>query len=157
MKALTILMRCREAKADISRLQMRIDQRREVLDSIGAPSADPNGGSNGSMDPDKIGRILGDIDLLEREMDARKNAQKAETASALILLDMLPETENKVLYDYYVKRWDTAAIARKEKYTAGYVRKIKRSGEQLLDMVSPEKVAETLPAWYMREKGGEKA
>lgn len=152
MKALTILRRLREAKTDISRLQLRIDQRMEVLDSIGAPSPDPNGGSRGSADPDKIGRVMADVDLLEREMEGRKNAEKAEAASALILLDMLPDAENRVLYDYYVKRWDTPAIARKEKYTAGYVRKVKRSGEQLLEMVTAEQVAATLPAWYLREK-----
>ena len=156
MKALTILRRCREAKTDISRLQTRIEQRREMLDSIGAPSADPNGGSRGSADPDKIGRILADIDALERELENRKNAEKAEMASALILLDMVPDTENRVLYCYYLKRMDTPAIARKEKYTAGYVRKAKRNGEQLMEMVGAEKVAETLPAWYLREKGGEK-
>ena len=53
-----------------------------------------------------------------------------------------------------MKRWDTPEIARKEKYTAGYVRKTKRNGEQLLEMLSPERVDSVLPAWYLREKGG---
>lgn len=154
MNAMTILKRCRAAKNDIGRLLQRIEQRRDVLDSLSAPQADPNGGSRGTGDKDKIGKILADIDELEREVEARKEAEKAEKTAALTLLDMVPELEGRVLYDYYVKRWDTPEIARKEKYTAGYVRKTKRNGEQLLEMLSPERVDSVLPAWYLREKGG---
>lgn len=157
MEAMTILKRCRAAKTDIERLRQRIEQRRDVLDSLSAPQADPDGGSRGSRDPDKIGRILADIDELEREIEAREEAEKAEKVAAVSLLDMVPELESKVLHDYYIKRWDTPRIASKEKYTAGYVRKTKRSGEQLLDMISQERVDATLPAWYLREKGGGKA
>ena len=154
MNAMTIMRRCREARNDVERLQQRIDQRRDVLNSLSAPQADPNGGSRGSGDKDKIGKILADIDELEREVEARKEAEKAEKTAALTLLDMVPDLEGRVLYDYYVKRWDTPEIARKEKYTAGYVRKTKRNGEQLLEMLSPERVDNVLPAWYLREKGG---
>ena len=154
MNAMTILKRCRAAKNDIGRLLQRIEQRRDVLDSLSAPQDDPNGGSRGTGDKDKIGKILADIDELEREVEARKEAEKAEKTAALTLLDMVPDLEGRVLYDYYVKRWDTPEIARKEKYTAGYVRKTKRNGEQLLEMLSPERVDSVLPAWYLREKGG---
>ena len=154
MNAMTILKRCRAAKNDIGRLLQRIEQRRDVLDSLSAPQADPNGGSRGTGDKDKIGKILADIDELEREVEARKEAEKAEKTAVLTLLDMVPDLEGRVLYDYYVKRWDTPEIARKEKYTAGYVRKTKRNGEQLLEMLSPERVDSVLPAWYLREKGG---
>jgi len=155
MKAMTILKRCRAAKSDLGRIQQRIEQWREVLDSIGAPQADPNGGSRAMGDRDKIGRILADIDALEREAEARKEAERAERVATCALMDELPDLESRVLYDYYVKRWDTGEIARKEKYTAGYVRKAKRNGEQLLEMMSSGKVNTTLPAWYLREKGGE--
>ena len=155
MNAMTILKRCRAAKNDIGRLLQRIEQRRDVLDSLSAPQADPNGGSRGTGDKDKIGKILADIDELEREVEARKEAEKAEKTAALTLLDMVPDLEGRVLYDYYVKRWDTPEIARKEKYTAGYVRKTKRNAEQLLEMLDPDRVRGTLPAWYLREKGGE--
>ena len=153
MNALTILKRCRAARNDIEQLQRRIDQRRELLDGLSAPQADPNGGSRGTPDPDKTGRILADIDELERELAARREAENAEKVAALSLLDMIPDLEGKVLYDYYVKRWDTPEIARKEKYTAGYVRKMKRSGEQLLEMLGAERVRSVLPAWYIKEKG----
>lgn len=155
MKAMTILIRCREAKRDIEQLQRRIDQRHDVLTSLSAPQADPNGGSRGSGDKDKIGRIYAEIDALERELDVRRDAEKAESAAALSLVDLVPELEGKILFDYYVKRWDTAQISRKEKYTAGYVRKTKRNAEQLLDMISPERVDSVLPAWYLKTKGGE--
>ena len=153
MNAMTIMRRCRAAKSDIERIQQRIDQRRDLLDGMSAPLGDPNGGSRPTGDLDKIGRILADIDELEREMEARKEAGDAEKAAALALTEMVPDTEGKVLYDYYVKRWDTPEIARKEKYTAGYVRKTKRNGEQLLEMLGPERVRSVLPAWYIKVKG----
>lgn len=155
MNAITILKRCRAAKNDIGRLQQRIEQRREVLDSLSAPQADPNGGSRGTGDKDKIGRILADIDELEREIASRKEAAEVEKVSSCAIVDMVPALEGKVLYDYYVRRWDTVEIARKEKYTSGYVRKTKRAAEQLLEMISAERVDGTLPAWYLKEKGGE--
>ena len=155
MRAMTILKRCRSAAADIERLQERIDQRRDVLGSVSAPLGDPNGGSRAQGDRDKIGAILGDIDQLERELQGRREEELAEKAAAVVLLDMVPDLERKVLYDYYVKRWDTGEIARKEKYTPGYVRKTKRIGEQMLDMLIPERVAAALPGWYIKEKGEE--
>lgn len=155
MNAITILKRCRAAKNDIERLQQRIEQRRDVLGSLSAPQADPNGGSHGTGDKDKIGRILADIDELEREMEARKEAEKAEKVASCALMDMVPDLEGRVLYDYYVKRMDTPEIARKEKYTAGYIRKTKRNAEQRLDMLGQERVRSVLPPWYLREKGGE--
>lgn len=152
MKAMTIMRRCRAAQEEIERIQQRIDSRWEVLDGIGAPTADPNGGSRSTGDRDKTGRILGDIDVLEREKEARKEAWNAEKVAALSLLDMVPELEGKILHDYYVRRMDTGGIARKRKYTAGYVRKVKRSGEQLLEMLGEERVRSTLPGWYLRKE-----
>ena len=154
MNAMTILKRCRAAKSDIGRIQQRIEQWRDVLTSKSAPQADPNGGSRGTGDKDKTGRIEAEIDVLERQKKAREEAYEAEKVAACALMDMVPDLEGKVLYDYYVKRWDTPEIARKEKYTAGYVRKTKRNAEQLLNMLDPDRVNATLPAWYLREKGG---
>lgn len=147
-----ILQRCRAAKRDIDRLEQRIEQRRDVLSSISGPQVDPNGVIRGSGDADKVGRIMADIDELEREIAARREEAEIEKVSACALMDMVPELEGKILYAYYVKRMDTGEIGRKEKFTAGYVRKVKRGGEQLLEMLSPETVAGTLPPWYLRKK-----
>lgn len=155
MNAMTIMKRCRAAKSDVERLKQRIEQRRDVLNSLSAPQADPNGGSRGSGDKDKIGRILAEIDELEREKDARQEEGEVERVAACALMDMVPDLEGKILFGYYVKRLDTTTIARKEKYTMGYVRKVKRAAEQLLEMIGPERVDGTLPAWYLKEKGGE--
>ena len=155
MNAMTIMKRCRAAKSDVDRLQQRIDQRRDVLTSLSAPQADPNGGSRGSGDKDKISRILAEIDELERERDGRKEKAEAEKVAACALMDMVPDLEGKILFGYYVKRLDTTAIARKEKYQTSYVRRVKRDAEKLIEMLSDENVNRTLPAWYKKEKGGE--
>ena len=155
MNAMTILKRCRAAKSDIERLQQRIEQRRDVLTSLSAPQADPNGGSRGSADKDKMGRIMADIDALERELEAREDAERAEKVAVCALMDMVPDKEGKILFSYYVKHLDTGAIARKEKYQVSYVRRVKRDAEKLIEMLSEEKVNATLPPWYLKEKGGE--
>lgn len=154
MNAMTIMKRCRAARNDVERLQQRIDQRRDVLTSLSAPQADPNGGSHGSGDKDKIGRILAEIDELERLRDARREEEEAEKVAVCALMDMVPDLEGKILFGYYVKRMDTTAIARKEKYTTSYVRRVKRDAEKLIEMLGPERVDSTLPAWYLKKKGG---
>lgn len=151
MKAITILRRCRTAKEDIERLAQRIAQRHDVLTALSAPQADPNGVIRGGGGSDKMGRIMGDIDQLEREKTAREDAEQAEKMAACALMDMVPDLEGKILYAYYVRCVDTGEIARKEKYTPGYVRKTKRRAEQLLEMISEERVNALLPPWYLRE------
>ena len=155
MNAMTILKRCRAAQSDVERLQQKIEQWRDVLGSLSAPQADPNGGSRGTGDKDKTGRIYAEIDELERKLEARKDAEKAEKVAACALTDMVPDLEGKILFGYYVKRLDTAGIARKEKYTTSYVRRVKRDAEKLIEMLGPERVNSTLPPWYLKEKGGE--
>ena len=93
------------------------------------------------------------LDALEREMESRKAQEQAEKVAAISLLDMVPDLEGRVLHDYYIRRWDTTMIARKRKYTPGYVRKTKRSGERLMEMLSPERVMSVLPVWYIKERG----
>lgn len=152
MDAMTILRRCRAADGEIKRLEIRIRQRYDVLTAIGAPQADPNGGSHGGGDRDRMGSVMAGIDLLERELQKRQERLNAERVAALSLLDMLSDLESRVLYLYYLSGMDTPAIARKEKYTTGYVRKVKRSGEQLAGMLMEERVESALPAWYLKEE-----
>lgn len=150
---MVILRRCREAAEDIRRLKERIAQRREVLGSLSAPQMDPNGGGHGSPDRDKYGKIYGDIDQLEREQQRRREAENVEKMSALALLEMIPDLESRILYDYYVQRMTTPEIASSRKYQVSYVRKKKRDAERLMDMLSEERVNSTLPPWYLKEKG----
>ena len=156
MDAMTILRRCREAAHDIERLAQLIAQRRGVLDGLSGPQMDPNGGGRGSQDPDKVGRIVADIDELERKKQRREEEQEVEKVAVTAMMDWLPITEGKVLYHYYVNGLSTTEIARKEKYQASYLRKVKRNGEEMLRMVNPERVDELVPGWYMRERSGRK-
>ena len=157
MKAIIILNRCRAAEKDLATIQEKIERRRERLDDTSAPQVDPNGGSRGSGDKDKTGRLMGEIDALERQKQAREDAKNAEEVAAIALVDRLPDLEGKVIYKYYVKRMDTTAIAKdpkdpRNRYTAGYIRKVKRNAEQLLDMIDPEQVAALLPPWYVQRE-----
>ncbi len=154
MEAITILNRCRDADGDIRRLSLRIQQRRDALYSVSAPLADPNGGGRSqSANQDKTGRLLADIDSLEKAVEIRKQARSVEVAAACILLDRLPELESSVLHGYYIKHQNTPVIARKLRYQESYIRKVKLNGEKALAKLSEDQVAAALPAWYLREKG----
>ncbi|MBR2664831.1 MAG: hypothetical protein IKE25_14050 [Clostridia bacterium] len=150
MEAIIILRRCRNAANDIRKLERRIQLRRDAMLSV-TPRLDPNGGSRGGGDPDLIGRILADIDDLERSMDARRKAEAVEICAVCIMLDRLTAMESQVLYGYYVRRESSGEIAKRLNYTAGYIRKIKADGERQLRGIAGAAVDALLPEWY-REK-----
>lgn len=156
MEAITIFKRCRAAAGDIRRLTQRIQQRRDAMTSISAPQADPNGGSHSRGDPDKIGKMLADIDALERSLETRKQARTVEIAAACVLLDRLPDLESNVLHGFYIRQESTANIARRLRYQDSYIRKVKINGEKVLGELTADQVAAALPPWYLREYGGEK-
>lgn len=148
MDAITILKRCRAAQGDMEQLRRRIEQRRGILDSMGVQQANPNG-SQARL------RAAASVAQLEADLAARREMYEAEKVAVCALIDTVPSMEGQVLYDYYVRRWVTSEIARKENYTEGYVRKKKRNGERLLDMLTGAQVDRLLPPWYLR--GGDQA
>lgn len=153
MKAMDILKRCRSAEEDKARLTQLIDQRRELLDGLTGPRMDAIGGGRGSPDPDKTGRILADIDELERKKAEREEEQEVEKVATSSMMDWLSLTEGKILHLYYIGMMNTSEIGRKEKYTVGYVRKEKRKAEGKLEMLSEEQVATLVPRWYLERMG----
>ncbi len=99
--------------------------------------------------------MVADIDALERQLEARKQARGAELAAACALLDDLPELESSVLYGYYIGMESAASMARRMKYQDSYIRKVRRNGEKLLNELSGDQVAAVLPTWYMHRYGGD--
>ena len=154
MDAIEILKRCRRSEEEIQRLKTQVWQRRDAMDGMQTPVMDPNGGSRGSGDPDKTGRIVADLIATEQKLKEREQEQAVETASACALLDMLPELESKVLFRYYVKRMTISQAARDLKYQDTYLRRKKREAEHLLGMLSAERVRSTLPRWYLEKWEG---
>lgn len=155
MDAMTIFERCRSAAGEIRRLNQRIQQRREAMKSAPAPQPDPSGGSRTRAATDRTGKMVADIDALERQLEARKQARGAELAAACALLDDLPELESSVLYGYYIGMESAASMARRMKYQDSYIRKVRRNGEKLLNELSGDQVAAVLPTWYMHRYGGD--
>ena len=149
---MTILRRCRSSAEEIERLETRIWQRRDAMSSIRSPQPDPIGGSAGTGPVDKIGKMLGEVDALERRLNQRREEQAAETAACCALLDMLPDLESRVLYGYYVQRQSTAAVARQQKYQEGYVRKVKRRGEEAVVLLTEDRIRALLPRWYLERE-----
>ena len=154
MEAMEILRRCREASGEIARLRVRIQQRRDAMTSIGAAPPDDKGGSRARGDPDRIGRLVAEVDALEKAIEGREQEYAVETAAACVLLDTLPELDSRVLHAYYVKRESVTVIARRLKYQDGYLRKVKSRGEKALTALPGETVTAALPAWYIKKHGG---
>lgn len=151
MDGMTILRRCRESDEEIRRIEGQIWRRRDAMSSLQSPRMDPDGGSRGAGDLDKIGRMVSDLDLLERRLEERRRDQFVETAGSCALLDMIPDLESQVLYCYYVKRMSTSETARKLNYQDTYVRKLKRRGEEVISLLGPERVHGALPRWYIEK------
>lgn len=147
---MTILKRCRGAADDIRRLEQRIRQRQEALD-IGGMRLNPIGGGKGTAEQDRMALMAAEVDEIEREKQDREDARRAEIASAVLLLEMLPELESGVLHRYYVLRMSTGEIARELRRESSYVRKKKRDGEETLALLEESRVAATLPGWYLRK------
>ena len=146
MNAMEILRRCRAAADEIERMEIRIRQRRAAA-GVGGSILESGPGSSGPGD--KVGRISVEVADLERQKEERELALSAETASACALMDLLHLLESKILYAYWVERKSTGEIARNEHFTQAYVRRKKRGGEMLLEMLGPDRVRDTLPKWYL--------
>lgn len=149
MNALDILKHCKAAHHDIENIRQLIDRKRDVLSALPTLKTDDTGGSHTKADKDKIGQILSDIDLLEREIQTREAERDAESIAAVTFLDRLPAIESKILFEYYIKRRSTEEIAAKNNYTGGYVRKAKRTGEKKLEFVEFENIKYLFPDWYI--------
>jgi hypothetical protein len=148
---MTILMRCREAEADMRRIRQRIRQRQEAAECI-TPVMDIAGvKGHGTGEPDRIGVLVGAISELETALEARERARRVEVAAVCVLLDRLTETESAVLYSYYVTRLKLGAIAAKLSFTDGYIRKLKADAETKLDTPDGASVRAALPPWYLKE------
>lgn len=151
MKAITILKRCRDAEQDMRRIRQRIQQRREAAESV-TQRVDAIGGGRGTAEPDKIAAFVAAITELDADLKAREQARRVEVAAACVLLDCLPENESAVLHQFYIKHLTIPAIAHKLGFTEGYIRKLKMTGEHLMDELPRETVLSALPGWYLRER-----
>lgn len=147
-----ILRRCRTAAEEIERMEIRIRQRRAAAGAGGATLSMDGGGGSGYGD--RVGRIGAELADLEQQKEDREMALSVEVASACALMDLLPALESKILYGYWVEGKSTGEIARTEHFTQAYVRKKKRGGEMLLEMLGPDRVRETLPRWYLEKYPG---
>ena len=150
--AMEILKRCRDAEKDLRELDIKIERRRDILTNTGAPQGDPNGGGRSRGGQDKTGRLVAEIDELERLKEERKQERAVEQAALVALLDDVPELEGRVLYASYMKREKPEAIAKRLHMSAAYVRKKKRDGEEVLGLLSTERVRSVLPKWYLERE-----
>lgn len=145
MDAMTIFRRCREAKTDIEALEMRIRQRRDALTQVTQAMGD--GGGRGSPS-DRMGTVVAAIADMSAQIEQRQQRQSVEIAAACVLLDMLEEKYSRVLHLYYVKGLTVRAVAKRLKYSEGYMRKLKRDAEDAAMEIDQDTVRGCVPEWY---------
>ena len=146
MDAMTIFRRCRDARGDIEALEERIRQRRDALTQV-TQAMDATGGGHGSPS-DRMGTVVAAIADLSAQADARRQRQSVEIAAACVLCDMLDEKYSRVLHLYYVNGMTVRAVAKKLKYSEGYIRKLKRDAEDAVRGIDPDTVRGCVPEWY---------
>lgn len=142
MTALELLERCRNAEADIQDLKRRIAQRRETMTAISV-QLDSIGGGRGAQ-TDRMAAHAAEVDALTSEMEARANEMINETRVANRLLDMLEEKQGRVLYLWYMKNAKVSVIAKKTRYSEGYIRKLRKEGEAAISGVCEQIVDEMI-------------
>ena len=152
MNAVDILNRCRDAIAEIRRLEERKARLTECATSATA-RINTTGGSRSGIPSDKVSAFAADIDECERELADRRRAYDVELLAACKLVDMLAEPECGVLYRYYVQGQTIGGIARALNYSPSYVKQKKRDGLTAAEAIPAGMVLDLLPAWY-RETGG---
>lgn len=148
MTAMQILERCKQAENEKQALRNKITRYREsstritaTLDGIGA---------RGTSEPDKLAAMTGEIDALERRIKQRDKEYAAELAAATKLLDMLPDSECRLMTGYYVKGQTLTSLAREMSFSYGYTRSLKCRARVHLEDVNSATVNALLPPWYLQ-------
>lgn len=149
MTAMQIFERCKALDGDKKALRDRITRYRESATRMGAALGSI--GSRSTAESDKLAAIMGEIDELERGIKQRERQYTAEVAAACKLLDVLPETECKIIDRYYISGEPLTAIARSMAYSYGYVRTVKSAACAHLESIPEAMVAALLPSWYLDE------
>lgn len=152
MNAVDILNRCRDAIAEIRRLEERKARLTECATSATA-WINTTGGSRSGIPSDKVSAFAADIDECERELADRRRAYDVELLAACKLVDMLAESECGVLYRYYVQGQTIGGIARALNYSLSYVKQKKRDGLTAAEAIPAGMVLDLLPAWYRETEG----
>ncbi|MDL2317674.1 hypothetical protein LJC74_01080 [Eubacteriales bacterium OttesenSCG-928-A19] len=156
MKAIEILVRCRDAERDKERIQGKIQRYRDSAVSV-TSFMDANGGGRSTGKHDKMGFFAGEIDQLTQDLQEREEEYGVEIQAACRLLDLVPEKDSEILHLYYVKRLTIQGIAGEKFVSYSYARKAKSDGMKQA-MLIPEKVVnELLPAWYVERIQNKKA
>ena len=143
MNAIRILNDCRSAPEEIRRTEQRIWQRQRFV------------AGRRTDRPGNAEQLREEIERLQEELTRQQQRSAVLTAAACALLDRLPGTESAVLYGYYIEGQSVAGLARKLSYSEGYVRKLRKQGEDRLRRIPGSEAARQLPAWYIREVEGD--
>ena len=147
MDAMTVLRRCRASGADLEALDVWIRQRRDAVTTI-TVNLDRAGGRGPASD--RMASAAAEIADMERQQRDRRERQAVELVAVSLLAERLPPVQGQVLYLYYGKGLTLRAVAKRVRYTEGYVRKLRREAEEALRQVPPGEVDELLPAWYVK-------
>lgn len=149
MTAVDILERCRAADNDIRGIEADIERYRDAATNI-SPKLDATGSQGGSVEKDRIGVLLAEVDRLTKAAQLRIAQKGAEIDASCKLIDRLPPTVRTVMHHYYVKGESLNEVAKRLRYSYGYVRKMKADGVRMALEIDEGEVDAALPAWYGR-------
>lgn len=154
MNAMTILNRCRAAERDMAEIEERIRQRRDAMTML---SAAP--GREGGQGParDRMAETAAAIADMERQLEDRRARHAVELVAVSALSETLDGAEGRVVYLYYGKGLTARAVARRLKYTEGYIRQLRKRAEDRLREIEGERLMEYAPAWYLNGTDKEEA
>ncbi|NLV59207.1 MAG: hypothetical protein GXY67_10640 [Clostridiales bacterium] len=150
MTAMEVFERCRAADEDIRRIEADIERYRDAATNV-SPRLDSTGGGGCSVEKDRVGTLVAEVDRLQRAVQQRIARKCAEIDASCKLIDRLPPTVRSVMHRYYVKGESLNEVAKRMKYSYGYVRKMKSDGVRMAMEIDKEDVAAALPDWYLAD------
>lgn len=146
VNGLELLKRCRDGYQEIDLLNDSIQFRRDSLERCTQRiSGIPH--SKGGI-YDKISEITAEVDELERQCTARKEAHAAELCAAVWVLDRLCRYERDVIQLLYFDRVSIRIAARTLGYSESSIKRFKAAGEAKCKEVQQDDLRGLLPEWY---------
>ena len=148
MNAEEVFARCRRADDEIATMRADIARYREIATNV-TPKLDAIGGGRGGAAKDGVATYAVELARLQAQLEQREREKAAEEVASTRLIGMLPPTVRSVLHRYYVMRETLNLVAVHEKYSYGYIRKMKADGVRMAREIGEGAVRGVLPGWYI--------
>lgn len=128
MTGMDVLRRCRQYQGNMDQLQLKLDMAKDLV-TRATRSADTLGHGTGG---DKMGEYMARVDLIDRQMQERREMYRAEVETAVQMLGQLSPEQGYVMMMRYIEGMTVRQIAGARHLTEDGVRGLIRRGRETM-------------------------